>query len=85
MKERIIMGDLFIYHLHDTPEENKRAKYHIIDNEINVLCGTKLNSSYSGSGEPITLEWYNKNIAVDPDDYVCKKCAKKALSLLCAM
>ena len=74
--------NLFIYHPHKTPQENKGVKYHIVNDDTIVLCGSKLPPVYSSNGVPITLEWYNANVAIDPDGYVCKKCAKKALHLL---
>lgn len=74
--------EFFIFHPDETPNENPDIKYHILmveDDERKVLCGAGVNGklrNYSSNGEPITLDWFNMNIAVDPDGIVCEKCAK---------
>ena len=77
----------FIFHPHDTPEEDRRIKYHIVgDNniELKTLCGidtTEKLLNFSCNGDAITMEWYNENIKNDVG-IVCRKCAKKLLVLL---
>lgn len=79
--------DYFIFHPHQTPEENRRVKYHVISDsntELKTLCGidtTEKLLNYSCNGDAITIEWYNQNIKNDIG-FVCKKCAKKLLVLL---
>ena len=77
----------FIFHPHGTPEEDRRIKYHIVDDnyiELKTLCGidrTEKLLNFSCDGDAITMEWYNENIKNDVG-MVCKKCAKKLLVLL---
>jgi len=78
----------FIFHPHQTPEENKKIKYHIVsDNniELKTLCGidtTEKLLDFSCSGDAITMEWYEDNLKYDNGRTTCKKCAAKLLKLL---
>jgi len=77
----------FIFHPHNTPEENPRVKYHIVsdnDIELKTLCGidtTEKLLNYSCNGNAITIEWYNQNLKYD-SDIVCKKCVNKIKKIL---
>jgi len=78
------MKKIFIYYPHYTSEESKDAKYHIINEDHKVLCGSTAKKliHYSSNGDAITLDWYKQNLAIDNERTTCKKCSKKALYLL---
>lgn len=77
----------FIFHPHDTPEENPRVKYHIVSSkniELKTLCGidtTEKLLNYSCNGDDITMEWYNQNLKYN-NGIVCKKCVKNIKKIL---
>lgn len=72
--------ELYPYTPHQTPEENSRVKYHISTNGEVSLCGFSHGSYGTHFGmEQIDKAWLNQ---ADPDDYVCKKCRKRAEQIL---
>lgn len=72
--------ELYPYTSHLTPEENPRAKYHITTNGEVSLCGFS-HGCYAThvTANGIDKAWLDQP---DPDDFVCKKCRKRAEEIL---
>ena len=72
--------ELYPYTSHLTPEKNPRAKYHISKNGSVALCGFS-HGSYTSQliSDEIDKAWL---VQPDPDNWVCKKCRKRAEEIL---
>jgi hypothetical protein len=62
---------------HHTKDEGSKLKVHVT-NDNKVLCGSYMKYGGGTCGR-ITLEWLAQP---DPDNQMCKKCAKIALKIL---
>lgn len=72
--------EMFLYHHHQTPEENPRVKYHISVTGVRAICGFAHGNYASNIDTPVMDIAYLSQ--ADPDNWFCKKCQKKALLIL---
>lgn len=68
--------ELYPYTTSGTPDN--RTKYHISENGNNALCGFS-NSDFASTFAWVDKVWLDQP---DPDNWVCKKCRKRAEQIL---